>query len=151
MSTIYSNELDISRTRRTGNQADICREISWIIVVTFSQMFHCLCHAWVDCISVQYSNVSCRQQADSTTRCFARCLYYSSCFSNTAVWECNTNICICSIRNTFFTAFSWVPLEVCTSAAIISCILVRIILLIYIRLLQELLGNTILTIVPSLR
>ena len=123
MSTIYSYELDISRTRRTGNQADICREISWIIVVTFSQMFHCLCHAWVDCISVQYSNMCCRQQANSTARFFTRCLYYSSCFSNTAVWECNTDICIGSVGDTFFTTFSWIPLEVRTNTTIRSRIL----------------------------
>ena len=35
----------------------------------------------------------------------------------------HTNICIGSVGDTFFAAFSWVPLEVCTSAAIISCIL----------------------------
>ena len=123
MSTIYSNQLNISCTGWTRNQADICREFGWIVMITFSQMFHSLSHTWIDCISVQYSNMCCRQQADSTARLFTRCLYYSSCFSNTAVWECNTDICIGSVGDTLFTAFSWVPLEVCTSAAIISCIL----------------------------
>ena len=123
MSTIYSYQFDICRTGRTRNQADICRELSWIVVIPFSQMFHCLCHARVDCISIQHSNMCCRQQANRTARVLTRSLYYSSSLRNTAVWECNTNICIGSIRNTFLTTFRCIPLEVCTCTTIISSIL----------------------------